>query len=184
MRVFPLLLAVIMIIIASQADGQSAASGSIKTKLINAQQQEVGEATLTDTPNGVLIRLSLRANPPGISSGTHAVHIHETGKCEPPFKTAGGHFDPMNKKHGFLAEQGKHAGDLPNILVVENAALTVEHLVPEVTLKDGKASLLNNDGSALVVHEGADDYRTDPAGDSGERVACAVIQDESQAEKR
>jgi Cu-Zn family superoxide dismutase len=161
--------------------GYAGETESVKTKIINTKQQEIGEATVMETPSGVLIRITLRQNPQGISPGTHAIHIHEVGKCEPPFKSAGGHFNPSNKKHGFLANQGKHAGDLPNIHVTENAPLTVEYLVPQLSLGGGKASLRDADGSALVIHQGGDDYRTDPAGDSGDRVACAVIERSSKA---
>jgi Cu-Zn family superoxide dismutase len=163
------------------ANSFSAASQPVKTKFLNAKQQEVGDATVTETPNGMLIRVNLRRNAEGISPGTHAIHIHEVGSCEPPFKSAGGHFNPTNKKHGFLDKQGKHAGDLPNIHVTENAPLTVEFLVPQLSLSGGKASLLDGDGSAIVIHQAADDYRTDPAGDAGDRVACAVLERSSGA---
>jgi len=174
-RVFPALFAGLLFLGFGTA-GYAAETEPVKTKIINAKQQEVGEATLMETPNGVLIRITLRQNPQGISPGTHAIHIHEVGKCEPPFKSAGGHHNPTNKKHGFLGKQGKHAGDLPNIHVPENASLTVEFLVPQLNFRTGKASLLDADGSALVIHQGVDDYRTDPAGDSGDRIACAVIE--------
>ena len=131
---------------------------------------------MMETPNGLLIRVNLPAKPDGISSGTHAIHIHEVGQCEPPFKSAGGHFNPMKQQHGFLDRKGKHAGDLPNIHVPANAPLTVEYFVPELSLSSGKASLMDSDGSALVIHQGADDYHTDPAGDAGDRVACGVIE--------
>jgi Cu-Zn family superoxide dismutase len=148
---------------------------TLRTKLINTHQQQVGEATLTETPNGVLVRVELVQNPPGIAPGVHAIHIHEVGQCEPPFKSAGGHFNPLQKKHGFLSEQGKHLGDLPNMYVAKNAPVKVEFIVSQATLDAGKTGLLDANGSALVIHQEADDYRTDPAGDSGDRIACAVI---------
>lgn len=148
---------------------------SVKVKMINTDKQEIGEATLTQTPQGVLIHLNLSEKASGLSPGTHAFHVHEIGKCQPPFKSAGGHFNPSNKQHGFLDKKGKHAGDLPNVYVSENGPLTVEYLVPELSLRGGKANLLDRDGSALVIHERADDYHTDPAGDAGDRVACGVI---------
>lgn len=147
----------------------------LKIKLINAKQQEIGEATATETPNGILIRVDLQKNPQGISPGPHAIHIHAVGKCEPPFKSAGGHFNPAGKRHGFHDKKGRHAGDLPNIHVPENAPLSVEFLVPQVSLSGGKVNLLDQDGAALVIHQGADDYRTDPAGDAGDRIACGVF---------
>jgi len=154
---------------------------SIKTKMINAKGQQVGEATLTETPNGLLLRLNLSPKHAGIDPGTHAFHIHEVGKCEAPFKSAGGHFNPANKQHGFLDQKGKHAGDLPNLHVPKATALTVEYLVPDLTLSSGEGKLLDSDGSSLVVHKGADDYHTDPAGDAGDRVACGVIESAAKA---
>jgi Cu-Zn family superoxide dismutase len=154
----------------------AAESRFAKVKMINGNRQEVGDATLSETPSGVLIRVSLRAKPEGISPGTHAIHIHTVGKCDPPFKSAGDHFDPGNKKHGFFSKDGKHLGDLPNIHVPENAPLTVEFMVPQLTLGGGRNSVFDSDGSALVIHQGADDYMTDPAGNAGDRVACGVIE--------
>jgi Cu-Zn family superoxide dismutase len=147
-----------------------------KVKMINGNRQEVGEASLSETPSGVLIRLNLRQKPEGISPGKHAVHIHDIGKCDPPFKSAGEHFNPTNRKHGFFSKEGKHLGDLPNIYVPENAPLTVEFLVPQLSLSGGKTSVFDGDGSALVIHQGADDYTTDPAGNAGDRIACGVIE--------
>src|SRR5262245_15999692 len=97
--------------------GQALANdaGSTNVKMVNAEGQEVGEATFTETLNGILVQLTLSPNHPGIAPGTHALHIHQTGKCEPPFKSAGEHFNPLGKTHGFLSESGPHAGDFPNI---------------------------------------------------------------------
>jgi superoxide dismutase, Cu-Zn family len=159
----------------------AAQASANKVKLINSDRQEVGEATVVETPNGVLIALNLNANPPGIAPGTHAIHIHEVGQCEPPFKSAGAHFNPTGKKHGFLDKQGDHAGDLPNIHVPKNAPLSVEFLITEVSLASGKANLSDADGFAIVIHEKADDYKTDPAGDSGDRIACGPFVRSNQA---
>lgn len=175
MRGFRLFLAALLVS-GFAPNTEAAAAESITTKLVNAKQQEVGEATLTQTPNGVLIRVNLKPNADGIAPGAHAIHIHEVAKCEPPFKSAGGHFNPAKKQHGFLDEKGQHAGDLPNIYVQENTPLTVEFLVAELSLGEGKANLLDRDGSALVIHQDADDYHTDPAGDAGDRIACGVIE--------
>ena len=139
--------------------------------LRDASGKEVGAATLTVTPSGVLISLDLTAVPPG----EHGFHVHTTGKCEPPdFKSAGPHFNPDQTKHGFMTPEGPHAGDLPNLHVPADGKLQVEVLEPNVTLS-GEAPLLDADGSALVIHAGADDYKTDPAGNSGNRIACGVI---------
>ena len=139
--------------------------------LKDASGKEVGAATFTVTPSGVLISLDLTAVPPG----EHGFHVHTTGKCEPPdFKSAGPHFNPDQTKHGFMTPEGPHAGDLPNLHVPADGKLQVEVLEPNVTLS-GEAPLLDADGSALVIHAGADDYKTDPGGNSGNRIACGVI---------
>jgi superoxide dismutase, Cu-Zn family len=139
--------------------------------LKDAQGAEVGKATLTTTPSGVLISLDLTALP----AGEHAFHIHAVGKCEPPkFESAGPHFNPDSTKHGLMNPEGPHAGDMPNLHVPEGGKLKIEVLNPTVTL-GAEAALLDADGSAIVVHAGADDYKTDPAGNAGDRIACGVI---------
>ena len=137
----------------------------------NFSGAEVGNATLTQMPNGVLVRVNLTKATPG----GHAFHIHETGRCESPFESAGGHFNPAGTRHGFADPAGPHAGDLPNIEVPKRGALTFEFLANAVSLTDGPSSLQDDDGSALVMHAGPDDYRTDPAGGAGDRIACGVV---------
>jgi Cu-Zn family superoxide dismutase len=151
----------------------SAAAQTAKATLKNAEGKEVGNAALTQTPAGVLIRLTVK----GLPAGERAFHIHAVGKCEPPFTSAGGHFNPGGKKHGILAADGHHAGDLPNLHVPAGGELVVEVLNPAVTLEKGKAnSLFGPDGTALVIHAGKDDYKSDPAGDAGGRIACGRIE--------
>jgi superoxide dismutase, Cu-Zn family len=133
--------------------------------------KEVGKAVLMTTPSGTLITLELTATPPG----AHGFHIHTVGKCEPPkFESAEGHFNPDNTEHGFLNAEGPHAGDMPNIHVPESGKLTVEVLNPLVTLS-AESALLDEDGSALMLHADPDDYKSDPAGHAGGRIACGVI---------
>jgi len=133
--------------------------------------KEVGKVDFSDTPSGVLMRLDLTAVPPG----EHGLHLHTVGKCAPPdFKSAGGHFNPDDTKHGLMSDEGPHAGDLPNIYVPESGKITLEVLAPLVTLK-GDPALLDDDGSAIVIHDGPDDALTDPAGNAGKRIACGVI---------
>jgi superoxide dismutase, Cu-Zn family len=147
----------------------------LKISVINAEGKEIGQASITDGPNGVIIGLKLNEKPAGISTGSHGFHIHAVGKCEPPFKSAGDHFAPQKHRHGFLSEAGGHAGDLPNIHVPQNGDLMVEFFVPDVRLKQGKNALLDRDGSALVIHAEKDDYRSDPSGNAGDRIACGII---------
>lgn len=130
--------------------------------------KEVGKVTLTAVPTGLLLDADLTALPPG----THAFHIHETGKCEPPdFKSAGGHFNPDEDEHGLMNQAGPHAGDMPNIHVPENGKLRIE-VLNQMTNLDG---LLDDDGASIVIHEGPDDYKSDPAGHAGARIACGVV---------
>jgi Cu-Zn family superoxide dismutase len=117
----------------------------------------------------------LRDNGAAIPAGAHGFHIHDVGKCEPPFKSAGDHFAPQQHGHGFLSEKGGHAGDLPNIHVPKSGELMVEFFVPNVRLRSGKNALLDKDGSALVIHAQKDDYRSDPSGHAGDRLACGAI---------
>lgn len=139
---------------------------------INAQGNTIGHAALTETPHGIRIRADLQGLPPG----WHAFHLHAVGNCTPPdFKSAGGHFNPTGHNHGFDVPQGPHAGDLPNIYVAADGKLLLETFAARVTLKEGNASLLDPDGSALVLHAKADDYLSQPAGNAGDRIACAVI---------
>ena len=148
-----------------------ASAQSAKASLMNAKGEAAGQAQLTQTPAGVLIRLTLNGLP-----GERAMHIHAVGKCEPPFTSAGGHFNPGNKKHGLHAADGHHAGDMPNIVVPASGSTTVEVLNAAVTLEKGKPnSLIREGGTSIVAHEGKDDYKSDPAGEAGGRAACGVI---------
>lgn len=150
-----------------------AAAQTAKAPLKGADGKDVGTAELIQTPAGVLLKLSVKGLPPG----EHAFHVHAVGKCEAPFTSAGGHFNPGNKKHGMLAVEGHHAGDMPNLHIPPSGDLTVEILNAAITLEKGKPnSVFDADGSAIVVHAGKDDYKSDPAGDAGGRIACGVIQ--------
>jgi len=150
-----------------------AAAQSAKATLKTADGKDAGSATLTQTPSGVLIALSAKNLP----AGEHAFHVHAVGKCEPPFTSAGGHFNPESKKHGMMAMEGHHAGDMPNLHVPASGEIAVEVVNASITLDKGKTnSVFGPNGTAFVIHAGKDDYKTDPTGDAGGRIACGVIE--------
>lgn len=150
-----------------------AAAQTANAALKGADGKDVGSAVLTQTPFGVLVRLSIK----GLPSGEHAFHVHGVGKCEPPFTSAGGHFNPGGKKHGVLVSEGHHAGDMPNLHIPANGELTIELVNSAITLEKGKPnSVYHPGGTALIVHAGKDDYKSDPTGEAGGRIACGLIQ--------
>ncbi len=157
--------------VAAQDGGQD---GSASATLVDPAGQEIGRAMLTETPNyGVLIRVEVE----GLEPGAHGFHIHETGRCEvPDFASAGGHYAPRGSAHGVHRRDGKHAGDLLNLVVPESGGVVTEQLAQGVTLEPGEeGSLFDDDGSALVIHANPDDYQTQPSGGGGPKVACGVI---------
>ncbi len=134
-----------------------------------------GTVTLTQTPNGILLRADLE----GVPAGAHGFHIHETGACDAAdgFQSAGGHFGGLSDTHGILVAGGPHSGDMPNIHVPENGALMIEVLNTLVSLnEDGDGYLMDENGSAILIHADADDYESQPSGAAGDRIACGVIE--------
>ncbi|REE81244.1 Cu-Zn family superoxide dismutase [Paenibacillus taihuensis] len=147
---------------------------TVNVKIVNAQGTEIGTATLTQNHDAVRLHVEAKNLPPGM----HGIHFHETGKCEgQKFESAGAHLNPNKKQHGFNNPQGFHVGDLPNIQVAADGTVKVDIETKIVTLEPNKPnSLKKAGGSALVIHAQEDDYKTDPSGNSGDRIACGVIQ--------
>jgi superoxide dismutase, Cu-Zn family len=149
----------------------SRSAAKTKIELKDAQGKSVGDIVIWDQGPGVELQLDLH----DLAPGEHAIHFHQVPKCEAPdFKSAGGHFNPDGKKHGFDNPDGHHAGDMKNFTVGTDGKAKIKMEDADVTLKDGPHSLVSS-GAAVVIHAKADDYKTDPSGNSGDRVACGVI---------
>ncbi len=147
----------------------------------NAQGDQVGDLNLTQEADGVKVVLNLTKLKPGI----YAVHFHENGVCKgPDFKSAGDHFNPTKAKHGMNTPGGPHAGDMPNVEVKEQDGVGHLELVNKmVTLKPGPNSLLKTGGTSIVVHAKPDDYKTQPSGGAGDRLACGEIKSPNRVKK-
>lgn len=148
------------------------AAAAAHATLMDTTGKTIGEATFTQSGNTVTINATVA----GLSVGEHGIHIHAVGTCEPPsFASAGGHFNPTGKQHGLENPNGPHAGDLPNFTVTAGDSAHYTATDDRITLDDGPNGLFDTDGSALVIHAGPDDNMSDPAGNSGPKVACGVI---------
>jgi Cu-Zn family superoxide dismutase len=152
---------------------RAAASPTAIATLKNAEGKDVGHATFASVKGGVKVQVTVAGLPPG----KHGIHLHAVGKCDPPdFKSAGAHFNPAERHHGLDNPEGPHAGDLPNLAVGNDGKAKASFTAKGASLSDGKGSLLGPEGAAIVIHADPDDQKTDPAGNSGARVACGVIE--------
>ena len=153
--------------------GRDVSKPGARATLADAAGAPRGTVTLTDGPDGVALAVRATGLPPGKAG----IHIHAVGKCEAPaFASAGPHWNPAGHQHGMDNPQGSHMGDMPNIEIGADGSGSLDTVIAGAKLRDGPNPMLDADGAAVVIHAAADDYRTDPSGNSGARVACGVVQ--------
>lgn len=176
MKILPLVAALPIVLFASacttMSDGSSVAAPTATAKLVAGDGVARGMATVTEAGDG----LNVLVKAQGLTPGIHAVHIHMTGQCVgPDFTSAGGHWNPTAHKHGKDNPAGPHMGDMPNMTVGPDGRGAIEYQVPGGLISGGATPMLDADGAAIVVHAQADDYKTDPTGNAGGRIACGVV---------
>jgi superoxide dismutase, Cu-Zn family len=174
MHIRTLLLIPALLCCSAAAAPADTAPKSAHADIMDAKGAKVGTAKIKAVKDGVEISVKVM----GLPEGDHGIHIHTVGKCEgPAFTTAGGHFNPTSAHHGMnnTMDPHPHLGDLPNLKVAADGKGSATIVAKEVTLGDGANSLFHDGGTSLVIHEKADDYMTDPSGNSGSRIACGVV---------
>lgn len=150
-------------------------------QMYNVSGDMIGIAHLTEQSDGVQIKLKLE----GLTPGFHGIHVHEYGKCEAPdFKSAGNHLNPEGKEHGLMHPEGAHLGDLPNIEVDDKGEVEAELMLTDATMLPGKNSIVEGDGTSLIITANQDDGVSQPGGDSGERIVCGIITDKKEPVER
>lgn len=152
---------------AAATAGTAAATAGMRAEMRDSAGRVLGTLSLSAASGGI----SAMGNLAGLPPGEHGIHLHAVGQCTPPFETAGPHWNPTNKQHGSQNAQGPHLGDMPNLTIGADSSAHAMVNTPTAALD----SLLDADGAAIVIHETADDYRTDPSGNSGKRIACGVV---------
>ena len=154
------------------APGAAYAADMARAEVIDAEGAVIGEATFEQAPTGVLVFVDVRDLPPG----AHGIHLHAVGSCTPDFKAATGHINPGKVAHGLRNPDGPDNGDLPNLYVARDGTARAEFFTTRVSVSGGKMpALLDEDGSAVIIHESPDDHMTQPIGGAGGRIGCGII---------
>ena len=159
-------------VIAGFSGSLRAETGTAMAQLVEPEGAAIGKATFEQAPTGVLMYVEVE----GLAPGAHGIHLHAKGACEPDFSAAGGHVNPAGVPHGLRNPEGPDNGDLPLLYVGADGSARAEFFTPRVTVSGGQApALLDEDGSAVVIHAHPDDHHTQPIGGAGGRVGCGVI---------